>query len=318
MLRRPFSNFLTPYSALEPSTDHHAPKNNIKMVAAGIWRIFGIALLGTIIVFILIGRDLSRTFDIATSEIAVPDDEAHITEGERLARLRGCYNGCHGKTTTGGVMIEMPDGTSVVAPDLPDVAQKYSNKELERLIRHGIRPNGTSVILIMPSSMFYHLSDDDLGAIIAFLRSQTPGDEKLPDSKIGPLARLLLMYYKNLAGTILAAELIDHDAPRIDPATNDLHVRGRYLALTVCTECHWTDLRGAPDGSTPTLAVVAAYSIDNFRKLMRTGEPIGGRQLDLMSSVAVRRFAHFTDREIDALHAYLQTLATIPAEPRTK
>ena len=215
-------------------------------------------------------------------------------------------------------MIELPDGTAVVAPDLAHAAQKYSNKELERLIRHGTRPDGTSVILVMPSSMFYHLSDDDLGAIIAFLRRQSPGDEQLPDTKIGPLARLLLMYYKNVAGTILAAELIDHDMPRIDPAAHDLHAQGRYLALTVCTECHWTDLRGAPDGSTPTLAVVAAYSIDNFRTLMRTGEPIGDRQLELMSSVAVRRFAHFTDQEIDALHVYLQTLATIPADPRTK
>lgn len=42
---------------------------------------------------------------------------------------------------------------------------------------------------------------------------------------------------------------------------------------------------------------------------MRTGEPLGNRQLMLMADVAVNRFARFTDAEVDALHAYLVTLA---------
>ena len=42
---------------------------------------------------------------------------------------------------------------------------------------------------------------------------------------------------------------------------------------------------------------------------MCTGKPLGDRELDLMKEVAVGRFSHFTDREIDALHRYLQTLA---------
>ena len=280
--------------------------------------IVGIALLGVAAVFVVIGHDLSRTFDVAATEIVVPDDDASIVEGERLARLRGCYNGCHGETINGGVLIELPDGTSVVTPDLALVAQKYSNGDLERLIRHGVRPDGTSVNLIMPSAMLYHLSDKDLGALIAFLRLQSPGDTPLPDTRIGPLARLLLMYYKNLTGTILAAEQIDHDLPRISPAPDVPGAHGRYLAMTACTECHGTNLRGAPDGSAPTLAVVAAYSIDNFRTLMRTGVPVGGRQLDLMAIVAVSRFAHFTDVEVDALHVYLQTLAAIPADHSTE
>ncbi len=101
------------------------PKTILEWLLLVFGGIVGIALLGVISVYILIGRDLSRTFDIAATEIAVPDDEANIAEGERLARLRGCYNGCHGKTTTGGVLIEMPDGTAVVAPDLAHAAQKY-------------------------------------------------------------------------------------------------------------------------------------------------------------------------------------------------
>jgi cytochrome c553 len=79
--------------------------------------------------------------------------------------------------------------------------------------------------------------------------------------------------------------------------------------MTVCTECHGDDLRGTLDGSTPSLAISAAYSREDFGKLMRTGEPVGGRELELMKDVALGRFAHFTEPEIDDLHAYLTTLA---------
>lgn len=286
----------------------------IKWLLLSLGGIVGFVVLAIATIYVLIGSDLDRSFNVAGAEITVPDDEASIAEGKRLAQLRGCYGGCHGKTTTGNIFIEIPDGTHLVAPDLGRAARKYSIEELDRLIRHGIRPDGTSVLLVMPSSMFYHLSDEDFGAIVAFLRSQDPGDEQLGDSRIGPVARLLLFYYKQMVGTILAAEMIDHDIPRMDSARHELLAHGRYLAQTVCTECHGDDLHGAPDGSTPDLVMALAYSIEDFRKLMRTGVPLGDRQLDLMASMAVRRFSHFTDREIDALHTYLRTLAMTPVD----
>ena len=284
-------------------------KTILKWLLIGLGGIVGIALLGVAIIYVLMGSDLRRTFDVAGTAITVPDDMASIAEGERLTRLRGCNNGCHGKTTTGGVLFELPDGTRVVAPDLARAVREYSIVDLERLIRHGVKPDGTSVILVMPSSMLYNLSDKDLGSMVAFLKSQEPGDVELPGTKIGPLGRLLLFFFKQIVGTVLAAELIDHDAPRIDSSTQDPLTHGRYLALTVCSECHGSDLRGAPDGSAPNLAVAASYSIENFEILMRTGAPIGDRELDLMASVAVRRFSNFTDEEIGALHTYLKSLS---------
>ena len=291
-------------------------KTILKRLGLVISAVIGMALLGVVAIYVFIGAELDRTFDIPGAHVDVGDDEATIAEGERLARLRGCYGGCHGKTVNGAVFFEVPDGTAVVAPDLGRIVREYSNEELERVIRHGVRPDGTSVIRIMPSDMFYHLSDDDLGAIIAFLESQEPGDELLPSRRVGPLGRLMFFYYRNLLGTILTAEAIDHSEPRMMPAQADASGHGRYLAFTVCTECHGQDLRGGADNFSPSLAIVAAYSLDDFRRLMRTGEPIGGRELNLMARVALSRFAHFSDSEIDDLHAYLRTLAsTAPDQP---
>ena len=110
-------------------------------------------------------------------------------------------------------------------------------------------------------------------------------------------------------GGILAAESINHDAPRLVWADDDPLAHGEYLAKTVCTECHASDLRGLASVGAPNLALVVAYSIDEFRELMQTGVPIGDRELDLMREVAIKRFSKFTDAELDDLYAYLQTLA---------
>ena len=259
-------------------------------------------------VYASIGEDLDRTYVFNVAAVPVPTAPEDVEEGARLARRRGCNDGCHGDGTAGSIWMEFPDGSKLVAPDLGAKAQHYSDSDFARLLRHGVRPDGTSVIAIMPSNMFYHLSDEDMGRIIAFLRTREPADP-LPESRWGPIGRAMLYYYRSVFENIVVADAYDHAAARPDPNSDDPLERGRYLALTVCTECHGDDLRGFPQESIPTLAVVAAYSREQFGHLVRTGEPIGGRELDLMAEVAVGRFAHFTDAEVDDLYAFLRTLA---------
>jgi cytochrome c553 len=269
----------------------------------------GLAAMAVLGIYIAMGRDLATKYEIAGEEFAVPSDAASIQEGQRLAQLRGCSGGCHGQTTEGWTLVELFDGTRVVAPDLARFAARYSTAELERAIRHGVRPDGTSAIRFMPSEMFATLTDRDLALIIAYLRSEPEGTETLPERRFGPLARLMGFRFKRQFGSVMAADVIEHDhPPPPDPA--DEAAFGRYLANTVCTECHGNDLRGSPDGSTPSLAMVAAYSRDDFELLMRTGKPLGDRELQLMADVARFRFVRFTDEEITALHGYLHAWQT--------
>lgn len=278
--------------------------------------VLGMALLGVLTVYVLIGIDRGQTFEsVAGSSVHIPSDEESINEGARLARLRGCNGGCHGRAIHGEVFFDAPDGTRVIAPNLSVAARDYSTEELERLIRHGVRRDDTSVLLAMPSQMFFNLSDSDLGMIIAFLENHDVSDEPLPGTRVGPLARMFFFYYKQMLGSILAADLIDHDAKRIDPTKHDGAPSGLYLSMTVCTECHGDDLRGSPDGWSPTLAIVVSYSLEDFRKLMREGVPIGDRELGVMNKVALSRFTNFSDSEINNLHAYLQTLAATAPDP---
>ncbi len=269
--------------------------------------LFGLVLLSMLSIHITMGRDIAATFAVDGELIVVPSDAASIEEGRRQAQLRGCFQGCHGRAAEGAVMIRLFDGTRVVAPNLGHIAARYSLEELERAIRRGVKPDGTSVLRIMPSEMLSTLSDEDLGRIIAWLRTQPEDSDELPDSRYGPVARIMGFVFKRQFGTVLAAEAITQEqlAPHGMSATIP---RGRYLAETVCRECHGNDLHGTPDGSSPSLSMVTAYSRDDFETLMREGVAMGGRELGLMAVVSRSRFAHFTDDELNALYSYLNSV----------
>jgi mono/diheme cytochrome c family protein len=253
-------------------------------------------------------RIVRRTFPAPTHQLIVPTDAASIAEGARLARIRGCNEGCHGKQgITGRVLWEEPWIGRMVAPNLTEVVRRYSNAELERAIRHGVRRDGRG-LFEMPSDMFAHLDDHDLGAIIAFLRSEPRSDGPLASTSFGLLWRWELIAGDPVAAAITAG--IDQDIPH--PAREnhrDALANGRYLAMSTCTECHAQDLTGEP-GYSPALAIVAAYSPKDFTRLMRTGTALGGREVgEPMLTITRKRTPHFTDAELDDLYRFLRGLS---------
>jgi mono/diheme cytochrome c family protein/cytochrome c553 len=254
---------------------------------------------------------LRKRYDVALEPVDVPTDAESISEGRRLATIRGCNDGCHGKGVSGGEFFDGPwYYGGMVAPDLTRVAATHSDAELARVIRRGVRKNGRSTFG-MPSTMFFHLTDADLGRIVAFLRSLPLGSGPETATRFGPLARLELLQNPHFA---YAAE-IARDAPWVAEAEfRGKSGHGRYLAVTVCTECHGMELRGDHSGSTPDLVVVGSYTPEDFARLMRDGIAIGGRELPMMSDIARVRFSQFQDDEVRALYDFLSARAR---DPRT-
>src|SRR5690606_27785838 len=77
---------------------------------------------------------------------------------------------CHSAELEGSVMHDEPNVVRIAAPNITTIAKQYSDAELERLIRRGVKRNGRS-LWIMPSGMYSRMSDEDLGAVIAYVRS---------------------------------------------------------------------------------------------------------------------------------------------------
>lgn len=279
-------------------------KRILRWLRIGLLSIVLASVLVGAIVYLLSERLLRRTYTEPAVNIAVPSDSASVQEGYRLAMVRGCSGGCHGVGIAGGVFIDEPLLARLVAPNLTAAVRRYSNADLVRIIRRGVRPDGSSVIG-MPSEMFSMLTDEDLGKILAYLRSVPPVGGSPPERRLGPVARVAFVAGKFRP----AAELVRQAALLIDtyPEEGDSTAPGGYLARTSCTECHGLDLRGGDRG--PDLVIAAGYSFEAFRELMRQGKALGNRQLPLMSEVSRGRFRHFTDQDLRGLYTYLITRA---------
>ena len=247
---------------------------------------------------------LRRNFDVPLTAFTAPSGADAVALGQRQARLRGCFNGCHGDRMEGKVMVDEPWVGRLVAPDLGELATRMNDAELERAIRRGVKADGRGVAM-MPSYMFYDLSDGDLGAIIAFVRTQPRGSGLTGEVALGPLGRLGVA----VGELDLAIDSIQHGRPRLDHGGgSDPIAFGRYLARTLCTECHGLELKGGDD--TPDLAIARAYGKDGLREFFKTGVALGGRELELMSPVARERLSHLTDDEVSALYDYLDARAS--------
>lgn len=278
-------------------------KRLLRWIGIALGSLAGLGIIAYAIVYVLSERLLRRTYEIPRASISIPADSASIIEGRRLAIVRGCFAGCHGKVAEGVVMIDESMLGRVVAPDLTAAVRKYSDAELAAIIRNGVRPGGRSMV-VMPSEAFVGLTDEDLGRIIAFLKSLPEVAGPGPSVSLGPLGRIGIAVgqFKQ------AAQLIAETVPPPD-ATNEEAAYGRYLARTICSGCHGTDLRGISDPfNSPDLRVVAAYSPEAFAELLRTGVALGGRNLGMMREVARGNLSHLTDAEIAALYSYLHSL----------
>ena len=115
----------------------------------------------------------------------------------------------------GNIYLDDPAIGKVVASNLTSgkggVGSAYTDQDWARAIRHGIRPDGTP-LLFMPSTEFYFLSDEDLGAVIAYIKSAPPVDHELPPSSVSWTGRVVMTLVPAI--TFIPAELIPHAAPR--------------------------------------------------------------------------------------------------------
>jgi mono/diheme cytochrome c family protein len=270
----------------------------MRWIVRGLLAVLGIVVLALAVVYGGSEWIVRQSHAVPTPSIAVPTDPASIAEGARIARVANCRD-CHGANGEGKVLIDSPVLGRIAPPALAHVAANLSDAELARAIRHGVHKDGSS-LFIMPTYALGHLSDEDLGRVIAWIRTLKPGArDSSATMSYGPVGRALI-----LAGKLPAMATASTVAESKRPANT-----GRYIADFACLACHKLHQDGVmEDGSTkvPALAPVAsAYTPANFRKLLRTGvgtKPDHG----LMSVVARESFRYMTDAEIAAVQAYLK------------
>ena len=291
----------------------------MKKVLKWVGIVFG-SLLGLLLVVVL-GLYISgnarwnKAYEFPPSNITVPTDADSIALGKHRAEV--LCQGCHGTDLSGitkwfdDPMLGSIDTANLTA-GAGGIGGTYSTEEFVLAIRHGVGKDGTP--LFMPAvESTANLSDEELGSIIAYIRSVPPVDHETHSAQFKPMAKILLA-----AGVLnLPVEVVSHKTDIPSPTYGANAEYGEYLVNTNdCRLCHGPNLNGGPYPD-PTITRIspnltpggelAFWSEADFIKAIRDGKTPSGRELDA-SLMPWDYYGNFYDDELKAIWLYLQSL----------
>lgn len=299
-------------------------------IAAAVTCVLGTAGLA---IAVVIRED--RTFDAPYPELHARTDAATIARGRYLAHGPAHCVSCHagpGGTSaapalSGGGAFHLPVGTIYARNITPDRATgigRYTDPEIARLLRFGVHPSGRAVL---PFMGFANLCDDDVVAVLSYLRSLPPVRHAVPPTELtwlGRFARAFLLEPTGPTGRVPA---------HVEPGPTVAY--GAYLATTVanCAGCHTKrSLRtGAAIGAlfaggmtveshdppgttfvTPNLTPHASGKLAGWTEDMFVARFKAG--VRTASPMPWDAFATMTDDDLRAIYRYLRTVPAAPTE----
>jgi mono/diheme cytochrome c family protein len=269
-----------------------------------------VLLLVTVAVFVTRGYYLlGRRIDRPVPDIRVEADSGLVAHGRHVAEMRclGCHSTMHSDSLPlgGGYLgiLDDPfhlDRATLPFPNLTPAGPlaTWSDGEIARAIREGIRNDGRALVF-MPSVAYRGLSDEDLVALIAYLRSQPPVPNR-------PARRHINWFGALLVGSGIETPSVQppitSPVPAVSPS--DTLAYGGYLARSLrCRECHGHELRGSmgPDLHAYAQQYPESLFVRSVQRGRRAtdGSPVNER-------MPTKAFRRLTPNELSALYRWLR------------
>lgn len=252
---------------------------------------------------------INNVYNVSLQTLTIPTDSASYILGKHVAEIRGCL-GCHGADLAHGETFfdeKTPIGVLVAANITAGKGGiAYTDQDWIRALRHGLGKDNKS-LWFMPSHEIFHISNQEMAALIGYLKKQPPVDYLVPTKSIKPLGRILT-FMDELP--LLPAEKIDHNATYPEEVKLAVNAQyGKYLGIA-CTGCHSANLKGAPAHSPeqPPIPDISStgnlgkWTEEGFVQLFHTGKTPEGRVLS--KYMPVKDFT-YSDDELKAIYAYL-------------
>jgi len=273
-----------------------------------------------------------KKFTAPYPEIKASNDMAVIARGRHLVfDIAHCAD-CHSKANTdsliqlgkdvplsGGRLFALPLGniyTKNITSDKETGIGNYTDEEIARVLRYGVHPDGTAVFDFMP---FHNISNEDMTAIISYLRTQKPVRNEVPKHTLNALGKVVNAFLVKPVGPS------ENIPQKTEPDTTASY--GRYIVknLANCSGCHTKhDMKGATAGAefaggspmgmpgfpaltppnlTPdSSSRIFGWSQDMFIKRFRMGKLIKHSEMPWNS------FKRMSDDELKAIYNYLKTV----------
>jgi len=308
----------------------------LRRVSTGLAAVIVLAIAG--LVAYVASRQHLR-FNPPLPAIAASADSAVIGRGRYVVHnLANCMT-CHGDPKqherlvageevppSGGFEFKIPPGSFYVRNITSDPETgigRFSDGEIARALRYGVGHDGRA---LLPFMEMQGLSDEDLTAVVSYLRSLPPVRNEVPAHRYSLLGMIV-------KATVLANPVGPKQTPpRVDPRGATVE-NGRYLVESVsnCWSCHTQrdfktgamvgpHLGGGimPDDfdpkrtwaapnltSEPTTGRLAKFSEDEFVSRIWAGRAIPG------SPMPWQAFSQMHEDDLRAIYRYLKTLAPI-------
>jgi len=291
--------------------------------------IVGLVALLLVVAYVVTGIRGSEVYAIPNDNIASSNDPISIDRGRHLVHAIAKCTDCHGEDFGGKVVVDDPMVGTLAGPNITSgkgsVTQGFTDADLARAIRYGVHRDSTPLIM-MPSSEYWYHDDEELSAIISYLRSVPPVDRPSVPSNIGPMIRVM-----NLFGQmdIFPTALIDHTGKRPPvPAEAATVEYGRHMSTVGgCIGCHGPELSGGPipgappdwppsGNLTPDMTTgIGKWTEADFFRALRNGVTPAGKPLNAQY-MPWKATAQMKNVEISALYLYLKSIPAKPAGNR--
>ena len=285
-----------------------------------------------------IERRWSRTFTAPYPAIAASSDPGALARGRYLVYGPAACAYCHVPKDqwkalaagaelplSGNHVFRLPFGelfSSNLTPDPVSGIGRRTDQELARILRYGVRADGRAA---MPLMEYQGLSDEDLTAVISYLRTRPAVPLAVPDHELTTFGKAILAFAYEPAGPA-------EPPPAHSPGGISVE-RGAYLAnkVSVCVSCHTS--RGgdgalvgprfaggqrmdvAADSSvvyvTPNLtpdpqtSQIGSWTEDNFVARFRLGEISAGTPMPWGA------YSRMTEDDVRSVYRYLRSLPPV-------
>jgi mono/diheme cytochrome c family protein len=288
-----------------------------------------VVILGT-----TIGMRQDLEFEAPYPDVHASTDSNVINRGKHIVFSQAHCGDCHSTenvdsllqlgiepTLSGGRLFDI-DIAKIFTPNItPDSVYgigRRTDAEIARVIRYGVHADGNAVLNFMG---FHDMSDEDLAAVISYLRSQKPVSKPNIKNEYGPIGKAVKAFMIKPVGPRLPIQ------KSMKPDSTAKYGEYIVMSTTNCAGCHTkSDLAGnligplmaggneiegfttpnlTPDSTSRIFGWSEQAFVDRFRQKKRIAE----------SPMPWNSFKMMTDLELKAVYRYLQTVpaAKMPA-----
>jgi mono/diheme cytochrome c family protein len=278
-----------------------------------------------------------------------PDSHQDLVERGRYLAAAGdcisCHTRANGEPFSGGRPLNTPFGviySANITTDPKTGIGAWSERQFERAMREGIAADGTHLYPAFPYTSYTRVTDEDVHAVYAYLRSLKPVTYKPPENKMS-----FPFFIRSL---LTGWNMLFFEPGRYvrDPSRSAEWNRGAYLTqgLGHCGACHTprnffgaerkTESLAGGDyldeifdevvndkitpmdeitvrpwsaaNLTPAASGLGAWSLDDIAGYLKTGHSVRAGAFGPMSEVIGNSTSRLTDQDVHAIAVYLKSL----------